>query len=143
MDRTLEQRGKDILRTIEEPHGAVLIVLRMLDLLAEVDRLSQNRSSIVCPRCHRAGCEENRVDESITIEEFANADGRLCDAYGGPTSLTEAEWITTVREKSGLDVRAIMTDLPTELGLYDMLIVYKQDKLLKQAVLKVWVVPAS
>lgn len=137
MNRTLEQRGKDILRTIEEPYGAVLIVLRMLDLQAEIDRLSHNH----------ANCEEKqgwpRIGEPITIEEFANADGQLCDANGGPTSIAEVEWITTLREFSGLDVRAIMSDLPTELGLYDMPIVYKQDKLLKQAVLKVWVVPVA
>lgn len=131
---SLVQRGNQILRLLDGPNGGITIVLQCLDLQNEVERLK----AIIAEKAQQ--CEEPPIKEltigGITIEEFADKDGFICDK-----DLTEQEWMITIGCKTGLDIRAILTPLPKEVGLYSMLIVYKQHDQLRQGTLKVWVVP--
>lgn len=144
---SLVQRGNQILKLLDTPNGGIQIILQCLDLQNEVERLK----ATVAEKARQ--CEEPQYSSqipikefaagSITIEEFADKDGFICDK-----DLTEQEWMYTIGHKTGLDVRAILTPLPKEVGLYSMQIVYKQHNVslpydqVKQGTLKVWVIPA-
>jgi len=72
------------------------------------------------------------------IREFSHPNGDLINP-----DIPESVWIDTIRTKTDLDVRAILTELPVETGLYAMQIVYKQGGCLKQGTIKVWVMPVN
>jgi hypothetical protein len=145
---SLVQRGNQILSLLDTPNGGIQIILECLDLQNEIERLK----ATIAEKSRQ--CEEPQhstqipIKEfaagSITIEEFADKDGIICDK-----DLAELDWMCTIGHKTGLDVRAILTPLPKEVGLYNMQIVYKQHNVslpyydqIKQGTLKVWVVPA-
>ena len=86
----------------------------------------------------------NRDFGNITIEEWSDDEGRLRSIP------PEADWIESISRHTNLDIRAIISPLPQELGLFELKIVYvKQPPDCKAnnstvhfATLKVWVVPA-
>lgn len=135
--RSITNRGIEIINQMKDQYSAAELVLKHLDLQDQVESLQH--------RLYELQRQEEwpEVPCSITIEEFSNSEGYLIEATGSPARIAEMDWISTVKQKSGLDVRAIVGDLPTELGLYSFKIVYKADGYIKQGSLKVWVVPVS
>jgi hypothetical protein len=75
--------------------------------------------------------------DAIRISEFATADGFLSNPPG------EETWIGALSHKTELDVRAILSGLPTEVGLHKFLAAYKKGDKLLHALIKVWVVPVA
>ena len=98
----------------------------------------------------------NRDLGNITIEEWSDDEGRLRSIP------PEADWIASISRQTNLDIRAILSPLPKELGLFEFKVVYvKQnvdgweneakewvpsngfDSTVHFATLKVWVVPVA
>jgi hypothetical protein len=107
------------------------LILRHLDLENEVVALTQKLAQ--SEDVSRA----LDISETVEIEEFADGDHALLNPPD------EQTWIATLRHKTGLDVRAILSELPRELGLHSFRIAYKKGDALCNAVVKVWVVKAD
>jgi len=78
----------------------------------------------------------NEHPSSIEIEEDANEQHRI-------KVIPERTWVESVSRLTGLDVRAIVSDLPVELGLYHFDCVAMGKKTIGRVVVKVWVVPTK
>ena len=102
------------------------LILRHLDLENKVVDLTQKLT--------QPEDVPQTLADTVEIEEFADGDHALLNPPD------EQTWIETLRNKTDLDVRAILSELPRELGLHSFLIAYKKGDALCNAVVKVWVV---
>jgi hypothetical protein len=76
---------------------------------------------------------------AIQINEFTNDDDTLC------CHVPEKTWIESIKNATGLDVRAILSPLPTEAGFYKLDVAYVVEPLasplqIKYVTVKTWVV---
>lgn len=123
MSRSISARAEPYIRLLEKPNGAITLILAVLDL---EDKL-QTQELLW-----------EDFNGSIEIQQFGDADGILRDQ-----DLTEEEWIKALRLKTELDVRAIMSELPKQFGLYSFAVAHKQDNKMKLIKIRVWIVPAT
>lgn len=123
MSRSISARAEPYIRLLEKPNGAITLILTVLDLEDKV-------------QAQELLCEE--FDGSVELQESGDTEGNLCDQ-----DLTEEDWMHSLRLKTKLDVRAIMSELPKAFGLYSFDVTHKQAGALKQMKIKVWVVPAT
>ena len=80
---------------------------------------------------------EIEAKDSIEIEEIADDNGKI-------SPIPESVWIDTLRTKTERDVRAIMSPLPRELGLYTFLcLCLSTSREVELVEVLVWVVPAK
>ena len=122
MKPSISSRSTPYLQCLASRNNAIELVFRILDL---EDALCDAHES---SKVHEL--------ETITIEEDADENGNFHLYW-------EHVWIDYVKTHSSLDVRAILSDLPTQIGLYQFDLVYKEGKEIKRGVMKVWVVPQS
>jgi hypothetical protein len=132
---SLHSRAAKLIPIFDKEHGEVELILKVLDLeneLAEAREALQAAQNEA--REESAGVE---LPDSIEISEFVIPGGFLSNPPG------EKTWIETLRHKTKMDVRAILSELPTEVGLYTFSFVYKRIDKLLHAQVKVWVVPVA
>jgi hypothetical protein len=146
---SIESRGTKLFQATQTAAGLIGMVLKMLDLqdelsathedLCEVnDELQATKEALQAAQNEaRAGSASVELPDSIEISEFATPDGFLSNPPG------EKTWIETLRHKTKMDVRAILSELPTEIGLYTFSFVYKRIDKLLHARVKVRVVPVA
>ena len=129
MKASISSRAAPYLKCIASRNAAFDLVLRILDL-----------EDALCDAQAANQINQSEQLETITIEVAADSDGNLLDQelYAVP----ETHWINLIKIASGLDVRAILSDLPEEVGLYSFDVVYRQGREVKRGQMKVWVVPA-
>ena len=131
--QTLSVRGFKLASILDKKHGGLELILKVLDLENE---LAEAREALREVK-DTATREDEAVEfpDAIQISEFADMDGTLRNPPG------EKTWIETLSHKTELDVRAILTELPTETGLYKFVFAHKKNLKLLYAAAKVWVVP--
>lgn len=130
---TLSVRGFKLASILDKKHGGLELILKVLDL---ENALTEAREAL-----SKAKDTETREDEAvefpdtIKISEFATMDGFLCSPPD------EKTWIETLSHRTKLDIRAILSELPTEVGLYRFVFVHKKSHKLLYTEAKVWVIP--
>ena len=130
MQKSIKVRGFELTRILEKPHGVTELILGYIELERELETAKE-----ACSRLK----QDRDLETTIEIEEFANDDGFLADP-----KIPESVWIDSIKSKTQLlDVRAILSELPQELGLYNLKIAYKERNQILTGFLKVWVVPAK
>lgn len=129
MQKSIKVRGFELTRILEKPHGVTELILGYIELERELETAKE-----ACARLK----QDHHDLGTIEIEELAYGDGFLEDP-----KIPESVWIDSIKSKTGLDARAILSDLPQEVGLYAFLVAYKKDNQILTGVLKVWVVPAK
>ena len=129
---SLEYRGLELFQILQKPDGLIGTMLKVLDLENE---LREAKAALQAAQ-NEAHEESAAVElpDSIEISEFATPDGFLSNPPG------EKTWIETLRHKTKMDVRAILSELPTEVGLYTFSFAYKRIDKLRHAQVKVWIV---
>lgn len=129
---SLHSRAAKLVPIFDKKHGEVELILKVLDLENE---LAEAREALREVK-DTATREDEAVEfpDTIQILEFATPDGFLCNPPG------EKTWIETLSQKTKLDIRAILTELPTETGLYRFVFVHKKNLKLLYAAAKVWVI---
>jgi len=140
MAKSIKVRGFELSQILSKPNGALELILTLIDTeqrleTAQETLLGKVRDSLAKKNPWNEFPDMNVV---VEIEEFADNEDRLIN-----NAITEDVWIDTLCLKTGLDVRAILGDLPKELGLYAMKIAYKQGDCLKAGCIKVWVMPVK
>jgi hypothetical protein len=130
MKASISLRAAPYLKCLGSRNAAFGLVIRILDL-----------EDALCNAQAANQINQSEQLETITIEVAADSSGKLLDQelYAVP----ETGWINWVKIASGLDVRAILSDLPEELGLYSFDLVYRQGREVKRGQMKVWIVPAT
>lgn len=129
MKATIGSRAEPYLKCLESRNAAFRLVIRILDL-----------EDALCDAQASNQINQNEQLGTITIKAAADSSGKLIDQEFYPP---ETGWIKLVRTKSVLDVRAILSDLPEEIGLYVFDLVYLQGREVKRGQMKVWIEPAS
>lgn len=84
--------------------------------------------------------DRNMVHEwegSIEVEEWADENGHI-------VKCAESVWMQSIADRTKLDVRAILSPLPDQLGLYTLncLTISSKGKVIVWAI-KLWVVPTK
>ena len=94
--------------------------------LVELKELLENRNN--APMVHE-------WEGSIEVEEWADENGHI-------VKCAESVWMQSIADRTKLDVRAILSPLPQQLGLYtlDCLTISNKGKVIVWAI-KLWVVP--
>ncbi len=137
----LFDRGITLAKMQQRELGSVAMILQFLDLENE---LQETRKRL-----------ENELDypelrkeafEIMLSTSHDDTDGTSLDMV--PTEQNWIEELVTAISKAGtgcdiLDIRAIMSDLPTELGLYSLRIVHKVGDTMKKNTIRVWIVPTE
>jgi len=133
--QTLSVRGLKWVSILDKKHGGLELILKVLDLENE---LAEAREALHKAK-DAATCEEEAVEfpDAIQISEFAGMDGTLRNPPN------EKIWIESLSQRTKLDIRAILTELPTETGLYRFVFVHKKNLKLLYVAAKVWVVPVQ
>jgi hypothetical protein len=129
MKASISSRAAPYLKCLASRNAAFDLVLRILDLedaLCDAQAVNQ--------------INQGEQLETTTIEVAADSNGKLLDQE--LHAVPETGWINWVKIASGLDVRAILSDLPEEVGLYSFDLVYRQGREVKRGKMKVWIVLA-
>ena len=131
MKASISSRAAPYLKCLASRNAAFDLVLRILDL-----------ENALCDAQAVNQINQGAQLETTTIEVAADSNGKLLvpELYAVPE---ETGWINWVKIASGLDVRAILSDLPEEVGLYSFDLVYRQGREVKRGKMKVWIVPAT
>lgn len=129
---SLEYRGLELFQILQKPDGLIGTMLKVLDLENE---LAETKAALQAAQNEAREDEAVEFPDAIQISEFATPDGFLCSPPG------EKTWIETLSHKTKLDIRAILTELPTEVGLYRFVFAHKKNLKLLHAEAKVWVIP--
>lgn len=132
---SLSVRGFQLATILEKPHGHLELILKILDLENELVAAKESLLGFQKQQMQDA-LQGLKILSTIEVEEFADADSRLKNPPD------EKTWIETLCHKTGFDVRAILSDLPTELGLFRLKVAYKSKGELAFATVKVWLVAA-
>lgn len=130
--QSLSVRGFKLASILDKKHGELELVLKVMDLENSIAE-ARNEVASLREELHRFSGEE--LPNSVEIEEFADENGHLASPPD------EHIWVDSLCDKTGLDVRAILSPLPEELGLYSLRIAYKQNGEIAYASQRVWVVP--
>jgi hypothetical protein len=133
MAKSIKVRGFELSQILSKTHGALELILSFIELEQQLEEAQET--------LRRRRDEKDFPDLNVTveIEEFLlDNEGRLIN-----NAITEDTWIDSICTKTGLDVRAIMDDLPKEVGLYAMKIAYKAFNELKTGTIRVWVMPVK
>ena len=130
--KKLSIRGFELVSILDKQHGDMQLILKIMDLENELEAIYQGvqQASDAWPEISFA--------KSIEIAEWVLENGKIADL-----SLDEETWMLSLTSQTGLDIRAIDGQLPTELGLHRMRIVYKKDGKIQQGTISVWVIPAT
>lgn len=132
---SLSVRGFQLASILDSRHGDTQLILKVLDL--ENELVAAKESLLVFHKQQSQDADKFAyLLSTIEVEEFADADSRLKNPPD------EKTWIETLCHKTGFDVRAILSDLPTELGLFCLKVAYKSKDELAFATIEVWVVAA-
>jgi hypothetical protein len=134
VDQSLSVRGFKLASILDKRHGSLELVLKVLDLendLSETKEALRNALEKI-----KRGLDSEELPESVQLSEFSDDEGYLKNPPD------ERTWIESLSLATKLDVRAILSTLPTELGLYPFLFVHKKGDKMLYARVKVWVVPA-
>lgn len=134
VSQSLSVRGFQLASILDKKHGQLELILKILDL---ENSIAEARDEVASLRLELDRCSEEELLNPVQIEEFANGEGYLT----APPN--ESVWIESLSNKTGLDVRAILSPLPEELGLYSFRFAYKQNGEMICASLKVWIIPAA
>jgi hypothetical protein len=139
--KTLFDRGMTLAKMLDRPDGTVAMILQFLDLENELQETRKKlESELDYPELRKEAFE---IKLSTANDE---TDGTALDMV--PTEQNWIDELITATSKIGpgcniLDIRAILSDLPTELGLYSMRIVHKVGDTMKKNTMKVWIVPTE
>ena len=126
---------------LEQENGTTAMILQYLDL---EDRFQETREKLVreleYPELRKAAFE---IALSTAHDD---TDGTALDMV--PTEQNWIEELVTATSKAGLgcdilDIRAILSDLPTELGLYSLRIIHRIGDTMKKNTIRVWIVPTE
>lgn len=130
---SLEYRGLEIFQILQKPDGLIGTMLKVLDLENE---LAEAKAALREVK-DTATREEEALEfpNAIQISEFADMDGTLRNPPD------EKIWIESLSQRTKLDIRAILTELPTETGLHKFVFAHKKNLKLLYAAAKVWVIP--
>lgn len=125
---SLSVRGLQLAKILDKPHGHLELILKILDLENELSlrKIKQVEADEAC-----------LVLNTIPIEiaEFCDDQGQLeCNP------MSESVLIESLRNKIGLDIRAILDPLPEELGLYSLRVIYMVKREAIHGMIKVSVV---
>ena len=128
---SLSFRGFQLVTILEKPHGHLELILKILDLENEIAAMRGQQSEAI-------EAWPILYDKAIEIEEFCDDQGRLeCNP------LSESVWLESLREKIGLDVRAILDPLPEELGLHLLRVIFIHKLEVIQGTIKVCIIRAD
>ena len=128
---SLSVRGFQLAKILEKPHGHLALILKILDLENELATAKSQQSEAI-------EAWPILYDKAIEIEEFCDDQGLLeCNP------LSESVLIESLRDKIGLDVRAILDPLPKELGLYLLRVIFVHKLEVIQGTIKVIVTRAD
>lgn len=127
---SLSVRGFQLATILEKPHGHLELILKILDLENELAAMKNKQGQVEAwPAIN---------DNAIYIAEFCDDQGQLeCNP------MSESVLIESLRNKIGLDIRAILDPLPEELGLYLLRVIYIHKREAIQGTVKVWLVAAD
>ena len=135
VSQILSVRGFQLASILDKKHGELELVLKIMDLENGITE-ARNEAASLREELHRFSGEE-LLPNSVEIEEFADEDGH----FTSPPD--EHAWIDSLCDKTGLDVRAILSPLPEEVGLYSFRIAYKQNGEMAYALQRVWIISAK
>lgn len=127
----IKARGFQLAQILDRKRGEIELICSHIDLEQKLETAQKKLANGL------AGAE-NVLDIGSTIEvaEFADENGRLRDQY-----IPEHIWMDTIKDGTDLDVRAILSDLPKELGLCHIKFAYKADNKILLGLVKLMVVP--
>lgn len=132
---SLSVRGFQLASILDSRHGDTQLILKVLDL--ENELVAAKESLLGFHKQQSQSADKFAwLLSTIEVEEFADADSRLKNPPD------EKTWIETLCHKTGFDIRAILSNLPTELGLFCLKVAYKSESELAFATVKVWLVAA-
>lgn len=129
---SLEYRGLELFQILQKPDGLIGTMLKVLDLENE---LAEAKAALQAAQNEAREDEAVEFPDTIQISEFADMNGAIRNPPG------EKTWIETLSHKTKLDIRAILTELPTEVGMYRFVFVHKKNRMLLHAAATVWVIP--
>lgn len=128
---SLSVRGFQLATILGKPHGHLELILKILDL--ENELVAAKESLLVFHKQQSQDADKFAyLLSTVEVEEFADADSRLKNPPD------EKTWIETLCHKTGFDIRAILSDLPTELGLFRLKVAYKSKDELAFGTAMVW-----
>lgn len=126
---TVSSRTESLLSVLKSKGGSTRLIAKIIDLENELTDL---KSSLGLDK------EEypSIIDHSIQIEEIADDEGNINN------QIPEFVWISSLNGMLNVMVVAIVSELPTQLGLYTWKILYRNegDWAIRKGSVKVWVV---
>jgi hypothetical protein len=138
----LFDKGMALAKMLErEKNGTVAMVLQYLDLENELQETRERlEKELEYPELRK---ESFQIKLSTSHDD---TDGTALDMV--PTEQNWIEELVTATSKAGiecdiLDIRAVMSDLPIELGLYSLRIVHRVGDTMKKNTIRVWIVPTE
>jgi hypothetical protein len=141
IQKTLSSRGFVLASILNQPHGSLEMVLKVMDLENKIEALEAEILSLRTARSAEGPADlwpEIKTPEPIQIAEFVGEDGYLS---GSPYEQT---WIDSLVAATGLDIRLIANGVPHCIGLHRMQVVYRDSQSSYLiGTLSVWVIPAK
>lgn len=130
---SIKQRTCDLFSVLDSANGGAILIATILDLENEVNDLKKQ----VTPE----RIILKRPGQRIEIKRLCDNDGNLDIDQTTRPAFIEQGWIQSLAEQTDLDIRAILSPLPTELGMYEVTVAYKpaSDKM-SLGILRFWVV---
>lgn len=125
MDKSIKARGLELIQILGEQRGELKLILGYIELEQKLAALMKSQDEVT-------------QYQSVEVEEFADDRMFLLDQ-----NIPESVWMETLRNKTGLDIRAILSDLPKEIGMHQFKVAYKENNTILFAAVRVWVVPAK
>lgn len=142
-EKSLSARGFVLASILDKPHGSLELVLKIMDLEDKVEALRdeafslQSEKSVVERRL--ALCEEwpeIKFPEVVQISEWVEKDGETIKKACG-----EDGWRQSLSQRTKLDIRAVLGEMPKTVGFYISRVIYQRDGEILQGIIKFWVVP--
>jgi hypothetical protein len=141
VQKSLSSRGFVLASILNQTHGDLEIVLKVMDLEDKIEALEAEVLSLRAARSAEEPADlwpEIKTPEPIQIAEFVGEDGYLADVP------CEQTWINSLVVATGLDIRLIANGVPHCIGLHRMEVVYREcPSSYLMGTLLVWVIPAK
>lgn len=138
MDK-IQNRTQKLFQLLDSTNGSMMLIAKVMDLENQVEELQKEISALKQP-----------IQEIVLSEPYAKGKHKIeiaefCDHnYKLLSQPSEDTWIQSLRLQTKLDIRAILSPLPTEIGLHSIVVAYiSSPEQMKVGSLKFWVVKAT
>jgi hypothetical protein len=141
VQKSLSSRGFVLASILNQTHGDLEIVLKVMDLEDKIEALEAEVLSLRAARSAEEPADlwpEIQFDNPVEIQDIVKEDGETLRF-----ACSEGVWRESLSAATKLDIRAILGEMPKMIGLFPRRVIYQRDGEIRQGEICFWVVPAK